>query len=236
MEFQSKKDKPSSDTFTVTCGDNQDFVYPAPSDWPTCVDRLPCPPPPLEGLPEFEHDYADQTIPEFSIEYTCKFPNKKMILRQDLDNGIDSDLRDSLTVNCQLNGTYDIQIEDWTCTKPCPHPVELDFEIMNHTWHFEEKLEIYQEVKYFCLGDRHLVSKSAFATGEETKLLDEIMSLCQVTGWLNETIGSYTCTTACDVPQNYSEVFTNDWDESKGSDIGTEVTYTCNNPIKKLLA
>ena len=80
-----QQDKPSTDLFTVACGDNQDFLYPAPSDWPTCVDRLPCLPPPLEGLPEFDHDYADQTVPEFTIEYTCKFPNKQMILREDLE-------------------------------------------------------------------------------------------------------------------------------------------------------
>ena len=230
-----RSDLTSVDTFAVTCNVNQVFDYPPPSDWPVCVDRLDCPAPPLEGLPEFDHTYADQTTPEFSIDYTCKFPNKQMITREDLEQGKDSDLRDSLTVNCQLNGTYDINIEDWTCTKPCPHPLELDFEIMNHTWHFEEKLEIYQEVTYSCLNGRHLVSKSSFATGEETRLLDEIMSLCQVTGWLNETIGSYTCTQACQAPMNYSEVFTNDWDEGMGSDIGTEVKYICNNPIKKIV-
>ena len=68
-----------------------------------------------------------------------------------------------------------------------------------------------------------MVSKLAFETGAETNFLDDIMSSCQVTGWLNETIGSFTCTTGCKAPQNHSEVFTHDWNEDLGSDIGTVV-------------
>ena len=45
----------------------------------------------------------------------------------------------------------------------------------------------------------------------------------QVTGLLNETIGSYTCTRGCDAPIEYDSVFTNDWDNTTGSDIGTVV-------------
>ena len=40
---------------------------------------------------------------------------------------------------------------------------------------------------------------------------------------LNETIGSYTCTRGCDAPIEYDSVFTNDWDNTTGSDIGTVV-------------
>ena len=48
-------------------------------------------------------------------------------------------------------------------------------------------------------------------------------SLFKVTGLLNETIGSYTCTRGCDAPIEYDSVFTNDWDNTTGSDIGTVV-------------
>ena len=42
----------------------------------------------------------------------------------------------------------------------------------------------------------------------------------KVTGLLNETIGSFTCTKGCEAPIDYETVFTHDWDNTTGSDIG----------------
>ena len=156
--------------------------------------------------------------------YQCSWPGKLLLPSTDLENGRGDLMVDSLTVSCQINGTYDINIEEWTCTRPCPPPTLLDPEMMEHDWpDTAVKPEINQEVRHRCLNERHLVSKQAFESGEETTFLDEIMSSCQVTGWMNETIGSYTCTTGCHLPQNHSQVFTHDWDESKGTDIGMVV-------------
>lgn len=79
--------------------------------------------------------------------------------------------------------------------------------------------------RYQCLGNKQLVSKKAFETGANTTLYDEMMSICQVSGWLNETIGSFTCTKDCGAPTNYSEIFSFDWDESINTTIGTKVKY-----------
>lgn len=64
------------------------------------------------------------------------------------------------------------------------------------------------------------MSKNAFAAGVSNTFLDDIMSICEVTGWMNETIGSYSCTRGCPEPPMYPEVFTNGWDNTTGSDIG----------------
>ena len=173
---------------------------------------------------------------EFS-RYSCSWPGKKLIPITDLEAGIDTNALDTLVVSCQLNGTYDINIQDWTCTKPCPPPETPEYEPITHDWPSAEiSPEIYQQVVYFCSDPtRHLVSKSSFETGAETNFLQHIMSMCLVTGWLNETIGSYTCTRGCEEPQNYTTVFAHDWDASKGSDIGTVVKFTCLNALKKVV-
>ena len=90
-------------------------------------------------------------------------------------------LVETLTINCQLNGTYDINMEEWSCTKPCPFPSLIDPEIMKHDWTNNiTGPEIFQEVKHSCLNGRKLVSKLAFETGVVTTFFDEIMSSCQV--------------------------------------------------------
>ena len=66
-----------------------------------------------------------------------------------------------------------------------------------------------------------MVTKNAFQKGTPTTLLDEIMSQCTLAGWLNETIGSYTCTRDCMPPKNFSEIFTYEWsDEGSGDGSG----------------
>lgn len=178
-----------------------------------------------------------------------------MIKKSDLETNSGSSLKPALEVNCQINGTYDIAVENYACTRPCPFPSLSEPELMKHSWvDNQTKPEIFQSVKYECLGDKQLVSKKAFETGAPTTLYDEMMSLCQVSGWLNETIGSFTCTKDCQAPTNYSEVFTFDWNESDPTTIGSKyaqdsqpesnsdyeyfsvnVRYQCNNPVKKVV-
>ena len=72
---------------------------------------------------------------------------------------------------------------------------------------------------------KQLVPKFAFNTGAPTdNFMDEIMSMCTISGWMNETIGSLTCTRDCGPAINYTEYFTYDWDESQDlAVIGTKV-------------
>ena len=225
-EYSCTCDSCTSDSCTCVLMIRTPFQI-SPDPWPKCIDRLDCPSPSLDDdVMTSDWESGAPLTPEFSVTYTCKWPDKKMISKKDLEAGIDEDLQDALTIHCQLNGTYDIDISDWTCTKPCPFPSLPDPLIMSHDWSDNEtKPEIYQEVRHTCLhAGRHLVSKKFFETGEETNLLDDIMSSCQVTGWLNETIGSYTCTQGCDAPLNHSDVFDHDWMAGDSSDIGTIVT------------
>ena len=99
-----------------------------------------------------------------------------------------------------------------------------DPELMMHDWTDNEtKPEIGQSVRHSCLHGKQLVTKKAFEAGETSVYLDELMSLCTVAGWLNETIGGYTCTKDCEEPTYYNETFTYDWDESVGTLIGAKV-------------
>ena len=142
----------------------------------------------------------------------------------------DSDMVTTLEVTCHLNGTYDLDIELFKCTSPCPPPTLKYPEIMEHDWSdMTLNLEIEEEVKFKCKDGYQLVSKGAFATGESDNVnfLDELTASCQINSELDSTIGSYTCTKPCQTPTNYSQVFNWDWDESKGTDIGMEIIYTC---------
>ena len=54
--------------------------------------------------------------------------------------------------------------------------------------------------------------------------MDEIMSMCTISGWMNETIGSLTCTKDCGPATNYTELFSYDWDETQiMAEIGAKV-------------
>lgn len=217
------KDDHTKSTLDVTCMPNQEYAYPNP--WPMCIDRLNCSTPPVDKL-NMEYDWTTTTgfEPEFTVEYRCKAPKKKIISRRNLAREISTDLHETLGVNCQLNGTYDINIEDYACTRSCPIVIPPEPDRMTHDGTGNETtVEIFDEIRYSCLYGRHLVSKEAFGTGEPTELLDEILTSCQVRGQLNGALGSYTCSRGCEPPYNHSDVFTFDWDPSKGSDIGTEV-------------
>ena len=216
------KTNPTKSTFEVKC--NEDQSYDEPTTWPECTDKLDCSIPPLPLT--MEYDWLDSVgiTPPFSLTYNCKFPNKKILLTQELEKDISDNMEDTLTVTCNLNGTYDLNIEDFSCTRPCPFPSLPDPELMMHDWTDNEtKPEIGQSVKHSCLHGKQLVTKKAFEAGETSVYLDELMSLCTVAGWLNETIGGYTCTKDCEEPTYYNETFTYDWDESVGTLIGAKV-------------
>lgn len=217
------QDLPTKSTFEVTCGANLQYSYPNP--WPACTDRLNCPTPKLDDeIMEYDWTPTKGLIPEYTVQYSCLMPSKKVISRRDLYSNGASDMHDSLSVHCQLNGTYDVDIEKYACTRPCEHPTLPEPAIMTHDWDINStKPEILQEIRYRCLNGRHLVLKEHFETGEPTPLLDELLASCQVSGWLNVSIESYTCTKACKAPVNNSEVFTFDWNPSSGSEIGTVV-------------
>ena len=80
--------------------------------------------------------------------------------------------------------------------------------------------------RHKCVEEgKQLVSKYAFNAGLPTdNFMDEIMSMCTISGWMNETIGSLTCTKDCGPATNYTELFSYDWDETQiMAEIGAKV-------------
>ena len=150
-----------------------------------------------------------------------------MVLASDLNNGLEDSIADDLTITCQDNGTYDKNIDDYLCTRVCPHPINPDLELMeiSHNMTTDPKPEIYETKTYWCKNDKKLVRKGAFKMAVPTKHLDELMSMCQISGWLNETIESYTCTQDCIAPINYTEVFDYDFQVGGDTAIGSTVKY-----------
>ena len=67
-------------------------------------------------------------------------------------------------------------------------------------------------LRFTCLYGKKFVSKSDFAVGSSANLLTELTAVCLISGWFNETVGSYTCVKDCGPPTNYSTVMTNNWD------------------------
>jgi hypothetical protein len=116
---------------------------------------------------------------------------------------------------------------------------------------FFRNIKIVLQYRHSCKNGRDLVSKISFEAGVENGSYTVMMSQCQITGWMNETlrsftctkpcgpptnysevidwdwmnetIGSFTCTKPCGPPTNYSEVFDWDWSESDGTDIGITI-------------
>ena len=79
--------------------------------------------------------------------YECKFPNKKIGLKTEIQAGDDSNLDDSLTIQCQMDGTYNADVDEYGCTPPCPYPSNPHPEIIEHDYDMNSsKPEIYQTV------------------------------------------------------------------------------------------
>lgn len=160
-------------------------------------------------------------------------------MSSDLDQESEESVTQTLVINCQNNGTYDKKIEDYTCTKVCPHPTNPDEGIMEVSLNaiLDPKPEIYEEVEYWCKDEHRLVPKAAFQSGQalDSQFKEKLTSICQISGWLNETIGSFTCTQHCQPPLNYSEVFQLGYSTGDPSTIGTEVEYKCHDNRKKVV-
>ena len=65
--------------------------------------------------------------------------------------------------------------------------------------------------RFDCLNGQKFVTKSDFASGSSANVANFLTASCLISGWFNESIGSYTCTRNCGPPLNYSAVMTNDW-------------------------
>ena len=232
-----REDQKKNSYFHIPCLQDNSYKSVPEEDWPVCIDRMDCNEPEYNELVlTSSYNPGDSLTPTFTIDYECIRPGKKVIKIKDLAQANDQDMVDVLTVTCYLNGTYDVDIEEFTCTNPCQPPQLPEPDKMEHDWPHDYNLEIGQEVRHKCKDGRKLVSKNAFKEGKESPFLDEIMSSCQVDGALNQTIGAYTCTRGCEIPRNHSSVFTWDWDESKGTEIGVEVTYICNDPTRQIVS
>ncbi len=229
-------DQPTKSSYEVTCKTDQ--TYHVPTTWPVCVEKLDCEEPKVdETVMSFDWTEGSSTTPPFTVKYACVRERKKIVLSSDLNQGLEGSVTDELDVTCQDNGTYDKNIEDYVCTRVCPRPTNPDPEIIevSHNATLDPKPEIYETIRYWCKDDHKLVSKVAFRSGEPTRQLDELMSMCQISGWLNETIGSYTCTKHCDTPVNYTTVFDYNYEEGGSTEIGTTLEYRCLDSRRKVV-
>ena len=68
------------------------------------------------------------------------------------------------------------------------------------------------ENRFDCKNGKKFVSKVDFAIGSAANLQSFLTASCLISGWFNESIGSYTCTRDCGPPTNYSLVMKNNWD------------------------
>lgn len=229
-------DNPFKSSYEIKCKSDQ--TYDTPEVWPFCVDKLDCSEPTLdETVMNYDWVSGSPLIPPFDVTYECVYPRKKIVLKSDLNAGSIESVVDTLTLSCQDNGTYSQNIEDFTCSRVCPYPSLPEPDVMEVSLNItiDSKPEIFETVTWTCKNGHKLVSKAAFRTGRDTKQLDELMSMCQITGWLNETIGSYTCTRDCTTPLNYTEIFDYDYVENATTVIDTTYNYKCLDSRKKVV-
>ena len=71
-----------------------------------------------------------------------------IVLESDLLQGKEDSVTAELAVTCQMNGTYDINIEEYVCSRVCPMPTNPDEEIFQLDWDIqsEVKPELYDTV------------------------------------------------------------------------------------------
>ena len=126
---------------------------------------------------------------------------------------VDNNLKWNIKTNCTATGVYSIDINDYSCTKPCPLPKIPEPLLMTHNWTNTTQNAEYNDVlSVTCrLPGSKLVSKLDFNAGLATNLINYLNYTCLISGWFNDSIGSYTCTRNCSPPLNYSVVMTNDW-------------------------
>ena len=75
--------------------------------------------------------------------------------------------------------------------------------------------------RFECLNGQKFVPKSDFLTGSAANLVSSLTAVCTISGWFNETVGSYACTQNCGPPTNYSSVMTNNWNGNTTVHWGT---------------
>jgi len=144
--------------------------------------------------------------------YSCSWPKKLIISKADLAANNENNLNTSLTTTCEATGVYNIDVNDYTCTRPCPLPKIPDPLLMSHNWTNTTQNAEYKDVLVFsCKFGKKLVSKVDFNAGIDTNLINNISYTCLISGWFNESMGSYTCTRDCGPPANYSSVMKNNW-------------------------
>jgi hypothetical protein len=148
----------------------------------------------------------------FFFSYSCVWPKKLIISKSDLGLNIDSTLNQTINTACTAAGVYNPDINDFACTRPCPLPKIPEPLLMTHNWtNTSQNAEYRDELVFSCKWGQKLVSKPDFSTGLSSDLKDDLKATCLITGWFNDTIGSYTCTRNCSPPANYSLIMKNDW-------------------------
>jgi len=70
----------------------------------------------------------------FKNSYSCLWPKKYLISKDDLAVGNSANIKKSMNTSCQAIGTYNIDMTNYVCTKPCPIPVSPNPAVMNHNW------------------------------------------------------------------------------------------------------
>jgi hypothetical protein len=165
-----------------------------------------------------------------------------LISKSDLSTQTDLNVNASIITTCKATGDYNIDINDYTCSKPCPLPRLSDPLLMTHNWtNTTENAEYKDVMRYFhyfiiiyrvlcigfskknkniidaknrfdCKNGKKFVPKVDFAIGSAANLQNFLTASCLISGWFNESIGSYTCTRDCGPPTNYSLVMKNNWD------------------------
>ena len=106
-----REDDNTKSSYDIQCKSDLTYAIPdSDSEWPQCVDRLDCPIPDSYDPYVFKSSWkmGDSLTPPFTIQYECFWPNKKILLKTDLENLTpDSNMVTILEVTCLINGTYD---------------------------------------------------------------------------------------------------------------------------------
>jgi len=78
------------------------------------------------------------------------------------------------------------------------------------------------------------VTKPDYLVGKSSNLVDKLYATCQITGWFNESIGSYTCTENCGPPLNYSAVMNNNFTGNASSIVNYGTTFRWFNSLSRI--
>lgn len=70
----------------------------------------------------------------FCNSYTCLWPKKYVISKDDLANLNAANIKKSINTTCLATGVYNIDMTNYVCTKPCPIPISPNPSLMYHNW------------------------------------------------------------------------------------------------------